>query len=135
LFKDFGFVSFVPATKIDNFVESLKDGKIKATKCKICNQMYLPPRAECPRCMKEEMDWIDLNNKGRLLTYTTLHYGPSGFEDKTPYTLGVVDFEQGGRLLGMVEGLDEKSISIGMKVKVTPKIINERVVLSIEKGE
>lgn len=135
MFKDFGIVSFVPSTKVDSFVDGLKDGKIRGTRCKKCSEFYLPPRAECPQCMTEDMDWVDVGNEGKLVTFTKLFYGPTGFEDRTPYVLGIVDLGEGGRLLGLMEGLDEESISIGMKVKVIPKVVDERVILSVVKGD
>ncbi|MCK5547921.1 MAG: OB-fold domain-containing protein, partial [Thermoplasmata archaeon] len=81
-----------------------------------------------------EMDWVDVKGDGELLTFTKLYFGPMGFENFTPYTLGIVDLEGGGRLLGMMEGLDDESIKLGMKVKIVPKVENERVVFSIVKG-
>ncbi len=134
MFKDFGVVSFVSSSKVDDFVAGLKEGKIKGTRCKICNELYLPPRAGCSACLTDDMDWVDMSGEGKLLTFTKLYFGPSGFEDSTPYTLGIVDLDDGGRLLGILEGFDDESIELGIKVKVVPKIVNERVILSVVKG-
>ncbi|KYK30423.1 MAG: hypothetical protein AYK23_01030 [Candidatus Proteinoplasmatales archaeon SG8-5] len=56
---------------------------------------------------------------------TVIHSAPTGFEDMTPYTLGLVDLDGGGRLLSWFENTKDKDIKIGMKVKVVPKIFEE----------
>jgi uncharacterized OB-fold protein len=48
-----------------------------------------------------------------------------GFEDDKPYTLAVVDLEEGGRALGWLDGLTEEDLSIGMAMKLEIKNLPE----------
>ena len=63
---------------------------------------------------------------------------PTGFEEVTPYIVGVADLEEGGRLLAwMGETIKEEEIEIGMELQVVPQIFDEiediKVYYSLEK--
>ena len=126
-----GKVEFVPFSKVDGIEEKLKEGKISGTQCKKCNEVYLPPRMDCPDCLDEEMEFVDCQNEGTLVTFTTIHSAPAGFEDDAPYTICLVDVEGGGRLLGWLDG-NEEDIKIGMNVSVGIKDLPEdRMIYSV----
>ena len=136
-FDEFGLVSFVPFTKVEEFTEFLKEGKLKGMHCTKCDSIYFPPRAECVKCLAPEsaMEWVDYSGKGKLLTYTTIHAAPTGFEDKVPYTIAVVDLTEGGRLLAWLENPpeDESLIKLGVDVLVEPKTIDENRLIYVVK--
>ncbi len=120
-FERFGIISFVPFTKVSVFVEHLNSGKLMATKCKKCSSVYFPPKADCFKCMGSEMDWVELSGRCTLVSYTTIHVPPTGFENFAPYTICVVELEEGGKLLAWLEGIKEENLKIGMKLKIELK--------------
>lgn len=127
-FEKFGKVSFVPFTKVSEFAEHLNSGKIMATKCKKCSSLYFPPKADCFKCMSSEMDWVELSGRCILLTYTTTYVPPTGFENFAPYTIGVVELKEGGKLLAWLEGIKEEDLKIGMKLRVvTQQLLDGKV--------
>ncbi|MDI6708327.1 MAG: Zn-ribbon domain-containing OB-fold protein [Candidatus Thermoplasmatota archaeon] len=134
VFEKFGRLSFVPFTKVSEFVEHLKNGKLKATKCKRCSSVYFPPKADCFKCMSTEMEWIELSGKCTLLTYTTVHVAPAGFENFVPYTIAVAELEEGGKLLAWLEGIKEENLEIGMKLRiVVEQLPEDRIVYSLKR--
>ena len=70
------------------------------TRCKKCGDSHFPPKADCPNCLDSEMEWVEVKDNARLIAYTAVHYGPSGFEDEAPYTLAIAEFEDGLRVFG-----------------------------------
>lgn len=118
---ELGKISFVPPSKIKEYLTYLEDGKIAGTKCKSCGTQHLPPRADCDKCMSEDMEWLVREPKGEIVTYTTIHVGPTGFEDAVPYTICMVELEGGGRLLGWLDDAEEKDISVGQNVSINLK--------------
>ena len=59
-------------------------------------------------------------------THTRIDAAPAGFEDVTPFTVGVIDLEETGRLLAWFgETIDEADIRIGMPVQVVPRIFED----------
>ncbi|MDI6855774.1 MAG: Zn-ribbon domain-containing OB-fold protein [Candidatus Thermoplasmatota archaeon] len=134
VFEKFGRLSFVPFTKVSEFVEHLKNGKLKATKCKKCSSVYFPPKADCFKCMSTEMEWIELSGKCTLLTYTTVHVAPAGFENFVPYTIAVAELEEGGKLLAWLGGIKEENLEIGMKLRiVVEQLPEDRIVYSLKR--
>jgi len=138
MFKWFGKVNFSPFTKVADFAQHLKDGFIMASRCKKCGATSFPPRADCGKCMSPEFELNEISGKGKLHTYTEIVAAPTGFEDVVPYTVGVVDLEEGGRLLAWLgESIKKDEIEIGMDVQIVPQIFDEiediKVYYSIEK--
>ena len=124
-FKYFGKINFAPFTKVDKFADYLQKGKLMGTQCKKCGEKYFPPRADCLKCMDDTFEWIEYSGKGTLNSYTTIYAAPKGFEDIAPYTLGVVDLEEGGRLMAWIKDIPKNEIKNDMPVKVVPRIFEE----------
>jgi len=124
-FKIFGKVNFTPYTKVERFADELRDNKLMGTKCKKCGEVYFPPRADCTKCMSNEMEWRNYSGKGKLVTFTTIHAAPTGFDDIAPYTIGVIDLQEGGRLLAWIEGIKPEELKIGMALTAVPQIMED----------
>jgi uncharacterized OB-fold protein len=138
MFKWFGKVNFSPYTKVSDFAQHLKDGRLMGSRCKKCGATSFPPRADCAECMSGEFEFFEMSGKATLHTYTTIVAAPTGFEDVVPYTVGVADLPEGGRLLAWIgETIDDEDIEIGMDLQVVPQIFEDleeiKVYYSLEK--
>jgi uncharacterized OB-fold protein len=138
MFKWFGKVNFAPYTKVTDFAKHLKDGRLMGTKCKDCGAFSFPPRADCEACMSGNFEFVELSGKSTLQTFTKIVAAPTGFEDVVPYTVGVVDLEEGGRALAWFgDTVQEDEIEIGMELQIVPQIFDEepdiKVYYSLEK--
>jgi uncharacterized protein len=120
-FERFGIVNYTKETKVADFVKYLDNGKVVGTQCTKCKAKYFPPKADCPACLSASMDWIEVAGTGKLITYVTVNYGPVGFEDKAPYTLGIVDFGEGLQALAPLgPDIPKDKIKIGMDLQIRP---------------
>jgi len=138
MFQWFGKVNFTPFTKVTEFAQHLKDGRLMGSKCTKCGATSFPPRADCGTCMSGDFEFIEYSGRGTLQTYTRIDAAPTGFDDVVPYTLGVVDLAEGGRLLAwMGESIAADEIKMDMELQVVPQIFDEseeiKVYYSIEK--
>jgi uncharacterized OB-fold protein len=138
MFKWFGKVNFSPYTKVSEFAQHLKDGHLMGSRCKKCGSFSFPPQADCGECMSGEFEFTEVSGKAKLHTYTKIVAAPTGFDDVAPYTVGVVDLDEGGRLLAWIgETVKEEEIKIGMELQVVPQIFEEteeiKVYYSLEK--
>jgi uncharacterized OB-fold protein len=123
MFKWFGKVNFTPYTRVSEFAAHLKDGRIMASRCRECGARAFPPRADCDVCMGREFDFVEISGRGTLHTFTTIVAAPTGFEHYAPYTVGVVDLEEGGRALAWLgDTLAKREIAIGMELQLVPQI-------------
>jgi len=126
MFKWFGKVNFSPYTKVTDFARHLKDGRLMGSRCKDCGAFSFPPRADCEACMSGNFEFVELTGKSTLHTFTKIVAAPTGFEDVVPYTVGVVDLEEGGRALAWFgETVKEDDIKIGMDLQIVPQIFDE----------
>ena len=135
-FESFGTVSFTTEGKTAGFIDYLKQGKVMTTRCKKCGTRYFPPKMDCPSCLDSEVEWFEIKNTGKLLTYTTVNYGPSGFENDAPYTLGIGEFGDGLRIFGRLsKDIEEGDIKPGMRLKVVPaKLPGDRIIYEFQKA-
>jgi uncharacterized OB-fold protein len=89
--------------------------------------------------MSGEFEFVEVSGKATLHTFTEIVAAPTGFEDVTPYTVGVADLDEGGRLLAWIgNSIKKDDIEIGMKLQVVPQIFEEteeiKVYYSLEKS-
>ena len=126
MFKWFGKVNYTPYTKVSDFAQHLRDGHLMASRCKKCGATSFPPRADCEACMSDAFEFLEVSGKGTLHTFTRIVAAPTGFEDVVPYTVGVVDLEEGGKALAWFgETIEEDDIRIGMELQLVPRIFEE----------
>ena len=103
---------------IEQFYRFMNEGKLMGAKCRKCGKIMLPPRPICIQCYSENLEWIKLENKGKLLTYTIIHVAPPQFQHLVPYAVGIIELEKGLKLPGMIKGIDFDKIKIGMELKI-----------------
>ncbi|MFC1879073.1 Zn-ribbon domain-containing OB-fold protein [Chloroflexota bacterium] len=87
---------------------------ITAYKCVQCGHVMYPKHLRCLSCGAREFDQIEPQGKGKLLTYTVVNELPWGIDERGRI-LGVVEFENGVKALGLVFA---DKVKIGMKLNV-----------------
>jgi uncharacterized OB-fold protein len=134
-FGKFGKIGYVSETKVADFVKYLEEGKIMATRCSRCGKLYFPPRADCPEDLTTDMTWQRLSGKCKLLTYTTAHFAPTGFQDDLPYTIGLAECREGLKVYALLsKDINENEIRIGMDLQLTPlRLANGRITYELKK--
>lgn len=103
---------------VDSFYKFIDEGKLMAAKCTKCGTLHLPPRPACTNCFSKDLEWIPVNNTGKLRSYTVIHVSPKQFEALTPYPIGIVKLDQGPQLLGMIMHTTPDQLKIGMDLTV-----------------
>jgi len=120
-FEKFGSVSFTSETKAVDFLKFLEQGKMMTTRCRKCGKIYFPPKMDCSACGATEVDWIEIDEVGKLVAYSTVMYGPTGFENDVPYTIAVIKFPNGVQVFGRIsKKIAIDNIKVGMKLKPVP---------------
>lgn len=133
-FERFGTVSFTAQTKVDKFVDLLDEGKVAGTKCKSCGETYFPPRGDCSNCLSSDMEWFEVSGPGKLISFSTLMYAPTGFEEDLPYIIALADFGDVKVFGRMSKDLKEEDMKIGMELEVIPvKLQGEKVAYEFKK--
>ncbi len=84
---------------------------LEVSKCDPCEEVLAPPRLKCPECRKE-MRIEEVDGAGVIITHTTVHIVPEGFQ--APIMVGLVKLDAGGQVLAR----SDFELETGMKVDV-----------------
>jgi uncharacterized OB-fold protein len=103
---------------IEQFYKYLAQGKLMAGKCQKCGKIHLPPRPLCDNCFGQEFTWIEIQGKGKLVTFTVIHIAPTQFQALAPYAVGIVQLENGAKIPGMITGVPHEQLRIGMRLQI-----------------
>jgi len=103
---------------IEQFYKYISQGKLMGGKCKKCGKIHLPPRPLCDRCFSKDFEWIQIQPKGKLLTYTIIHVAPPQFQQMAPYAVGIIQLENGIKTPGMIRDIEHEKIKIGMGLRI-----------------
>ena len=77
---------------------------IPVARCQDCGLFFVPPVYLCADCGSTKVNEVQFNGRGILTAYTIIRTPPSDLGDQVPYTLAIVELENGlkipCRLLG-----------------------------------
>ncbi len=94
--------------------------------CPHCAAKIFPPRDICPECGDEAKDDYQFSGRGEVYSYTTLYNAPAGYEEQAPYTVALVQLEEGPLVTAQLTDIDVKEPEVGMPVEmVTRKLGSE----------
>lgn len=92
--------------------------QIIGSKCEHCGEYFYPKRIICPKCRRAgKLKEVKFSGKGKVLTYTIIRVPPDGFKIYAPYIIGIIELEEGARLLSQITDCEPDEIRIGMPVK------------------
>jgi len=112
------------------FWEGAQNGEVRIQQCRDCGNKMYPPRVYCTHCLSANIDWIKCSGKGILYAYSTIYEEPPPRVAKflsSPYTLALVDLEEGVRMLTNIVECKPDELKCDMKVEVVFHDIGEGV--------
>ena len=63
-------------------------------RCTKCNLLRYPPTTACPWCMSPKSDWVPVDARGAVHSYTEVHHAiQPAFKAHTPYLILLVDLD------------------------------------------
>jgi len=87
---------------------ALEEGRHVFQRCIPCGHTWLPPRAECPRCLSPQSSWETASGHARLISWVVYHKAfHAAFADRLPYTVAVVELVEGPRLISNIVGVND----------------------------
>ncbi len=99
--------------------------RLEGSRCKECGSICFPPRFLCPHCKSAEMEPYELKGRGKIYSYTIIHQAPDIFDKNVPYTVALIDLEEGARITAQLTDIDPDDVSIGMPVEMVIRKIYE----------
>jgi uncharacterized OB-fold protein len=97
--------------------------RLEGEVCEGCNTRIFPPRDICPECEAPAKTPFVFSGRGEVYSYSTVYKPPRGYEEFAPYTVALVQLEEGPMVTAQLTDVDTDQIHIGMPVEmVTRKI-------------
>ena len=98
------------------YVEGLATGVLRYQACLDCGAAQTLPRYACRRCGGARLEWRDAKGGGTVHAVSVVMRAPSDdFRALAPYTLVLVDLEEGARVMAH----SEPGVAIGDRVSAT----------------
>jgi uncharacterized OB-fold protein/acyl dehydratase len=99
------------------FWEGLEQGELRIQRCSGCRRLYHPPVVRCPECGGFDLDYQVSSGKAVLYSFVEpCHPRPPSFD--YPYVVGLVELEEGTRLVSNVVDVDPEQVEIGMPLEL-----------------
>ncbi|MGD8997458.1 MAG: Zn-ribbon domain-containing OB-fold protein [Anaerolineae bacterium] len=89
--------------------------------CEKCGVSIFPPRDVCPECKTVEQREVAFSGRGQVYSYSTVYHPPRGFEEFVPYTVALVQLEEGPMVTAQLTDLDSDQVEIGMPVEMVTR--------------
>jgi uncharacterized OB-fold protein len=98
------------------YFDAAAEGKLMLKKCADCGQHHHYPRALCPFCMSDRVQWVQAKGTGEIYTFSvSRRAGP------VVYCIAYVTLDEGVKMMTNIVDCDLDSIKVGQKVKVAFK--------------
>jgi uncharacterized OB-fold protein len=101
------------------FWEATRSRRLLVQWCVACDKPIWYPRAVCPGCLGDELEWRPSAGTGRVHA-VTVEYRPQDprLADRAPYAVALIDLDEGVRVLSNVVGADPVAVDVDALVAV-----------------
>lgn len=98
---------------------------LMGTKCKKCGAEWFPPVRVCRKCGSQELADHRMPHTGKLVSHTILREPAEEFKRYAPYILGLVELDNGQRLLAQIVDVDPIGVQDGVPLRLTLRKLTE----------
>jgi hypothetical protein len=95
------------------YLEFLAQGRFMIQRSRATGRHVFYPRVAEPVTGCTDLEWVEASGSGTVYSVTIVHPKPPAPD----YNVVLVDLAEGPRLMSRVDGVDPKSVRIGMAVK------------------
>ncbi len=106
-----------PRGEEKQYFDALQAGALTFGECVDCERPHFYPRTICPHCNSENIQILEGSGRGEIYTFTTQYRaGHPSLNFSVPYTLVVVEMNEGYRMMADLLGVEPQAVQIGSRV-------------------
>jgi uncharacterized OB-fold protein len=107
-----------PAITQDNafWFEGAQAHRLLIQHCTSCGTLRHPPLPACAACGSLGWDTVESSGRGTVYSYVVVHY-PQVPAFEYPLPIGLIELEEGTRVVANLHGMELDAIAIGMPVR------------------
>jgi uncharacterized OB-fold protein len=99
------------------FWDATRARRLVLQRCDDCAGFVWYPRAACPRCLSDDLTWVEAAGTGTVYSVSVHYRAPAPeLADAVPYAVALVDLDEGPRMLTNVVDCDPETVRIGDRV-------------------
>lgn len=104
------------------FWDGIAKGELRIQKCE-CGALHHPPMVRCPKCGAYDLGWIVASGRGKVYSHVEpVHPRIPSFD--YPLIVGLIELEEGTRLLSNVIDVEDEYVDVGMDVELVIQEMN-----------
>ncbi len=107
-----------PSIGPDNeaFWEGTAADELRIQRCTSCLRLRHPWQPACRHCHSLDHDYVVASGTGEIYSFAVHHHPPlPGFEP--PFVIGLIELEEGVRIVGEVVDVDRADVHVGLPVR------------------
>jgi uncharacterized protein len=106
-----------PVTSVETqaFWNAARERRFTIPTCSACGKPHWYPRAICPFCASNKIEWRDASGKAAIYTYSVMRRA------KEPYVIAYVTLAEGPTMMTNIVDCDFDALHIGQPVSVVFK--------------
>jgi uncharacterized protein len=122
---------------VSRFLSGLKEGRVLARECRECGRVLVPPRMFCERCFRPTDRWVQVEDTGRVNTFSICWVSwdmrPLD-EPELPAVIEIAGASPGIGIMHKLGEIDPDDIAVGLEVEAVwkPPADREGSILDIE---
>jgi len=97
--------------------DAADEHRLVIQRCAGCGTLRHPPRPRCDKCGSYDWDSIDASGRGVVYSFVVNHY-PQVPAFDYPLAVGLIELDEGTRLVANIVGIDPADVTVGMPVEV-----------------
>lgn len=98
--------------------EAAANGSLLLGECGACGLVYYYPRARCPDCLSDDVEWVEAAGTGSVYSYTVTETVAAWPEEHLPLVAAYVELDEGPRLFTTLVDCTAEDVDIGTRVEV-----------------
>ena len=91
--------------------------RLSGWRCNHCGAFHQSRSLTCKRCRSRDFSEAELPKNGKLIAYTVVRYPPSEFNEFSPYAIGLIELDDGTRILSQLTDFQEGELKEGIRVE------------------
>jgi uncharacterized protein len=101
----------------DFWLEGVAIGELRIQFCTECGTLRHPPGPMCPVCNSPSWDFKVASGRGEVYSHCVFR-DRSMFAPVVPYTVGLIQLDEGTRIIGDLVDVEPESVHIGLEVEL-----------------
>ena len=120
----------VPTPETAEFWAGCMKRELRLQYCAGCGRNQFPPQSFCRHCSSDNLTWAVASGRGKVLSYTIVLWSPNpAYAVDAPYSLALIQLDEGPRMLSNIVGCPPDDVRIGMEVAVVFEQCAENIML------